>query len=506
MASLLALVACESVVTHGTDPIPDPIAEVFPLPGTASQELPAGSAVFTRPTLIIRDAQGRGVRGVPVYFSPRAGSGTIAEARTETDSIGRAVSALWTLSSALGLQYLDATVAAPGFTGPYTFTVTSVIGPLAQLTSAPDTLVLPGAAAATLTITGRDRVGHPVAIDAAALVFTSSNDEVASVSASGAIATFGGGLARITAGLGALSVEVPVAVNAPPVADSVVTVPSSRDAYALAVFDDDRVLVGGRGSAGYDVRIPFPTAVPWAASGVWELAHVRGEPTYYVAHNVAGGSEVREYSTDGSSEVTLLRTSGAVLAMALDTLNDWVYVGKATSNYGGQLFRVHRHTMEADSVTFTDRIEGIVSYPANRSVFVTAGRVLYELDGETLAVLRSQMFDAATRLALVSADTRLLVLGPSTGALVLDRETLATVATLTASGSATDVAVHPAGDRVAISSSLGFYEGRVAEYALDSWAVVRNLSVDSPQRLAYNTSGYVLMVTRGSLHSMVFLR
>lgn len=507
MALLVLLVACERAETRLTGPATSvlaAVAEVAPVAETMEQEVPAGTVASIRPTLFVRDANGRGVPGVPVYFRPRVVSGTLTFFRTDTDSLGRAVSAPWTISNALGPHYVDATVAVPGFTGPYTFTATSVVGPPAQLAAAPDTLVLAGGAGAQLSVTATDQAGHPVTLAEGALTFTSTNDAVATVSASGAIEALGGGLARIRASLGTIFVEVPVAVNAPAVADFVVTVPASANALSMAVLDGDAVLVGAPDGFGYRARMPFPGVTSWSR-WIRDLAYIAGESNYYVAGRNAAGTlgEVRSHSVVDASSVILLQTSGTLLSLVVDPVNDWIFVGRDD----GRFIRIDRVTQEVDSVSLAGPIFGIAPYSANGSVFVTAGNFLYELDGATLAVLRSVDYgNLLVRVALVASNTHLILVSHFSAAVVLDRATLVTVATLNDNSGGYDVKVHPSGDRFAISSNSSTSAGRVVEYETGSWAMLRIIPLVNPLRLAYNASGYVLMVTRGQGQSIVFLR
>lgn len=504
---LLAVAACERGVTHLTGPVPDPIAAVEQLSGTVTQETAAGTVVTNRPTVVIRDAQARGVRGVPVYFRPRPGSGTIATIRVDSDSLGVAVSAPWTLSTTLGPQYLDATVAAPGFTGPYTFTVTSVVGPPASLAAAPDTLVLTPGATAQLTITARDALGYVATIAAGSLGFGTSNAAVASVSAGGEIEAHGGGLAIIRASVGAVHVDVPVAVDAPAVADFVVSIPSSFGAHAVAVLDDDRALVGGRELRGYRVRVPFPGAALWPLWGVWDIAHVRGEQTFYAALDFGAGevSEIRAYPSAGAGETTLFQLPGRLRTLAVDPANGWVFAGGST-NYA-YLYRINRQTGVADSVQLYDLASDITPLPAEQTVFVTAGVWLYEVHAATLDVLRIVEFvGRPVRVALVDGGARLVVVRESAPALVIDRTTFDVVATLADSPDGHDVAVHPDGTRFTISSSSVSLSGRVVEYAVGTWATLRTIPLERPLGLAYSVSGHVLVVTGGASRPMYFLR
>lgn len=93
----------------------------------------AGDAVAIPPSVIVKDASGNPVAGVPVTFAVASGEGTVNPATAvTTDSSGIATVTSWTLGTTAGANALTAT--ATGIPGsPVTFTATGTPGAATQL-------------------------------------------------------------------------------------------------------------------------------------------------------------------------------------------------------------------------------------------------------------------------------------------------------------------------------------------------------------------------------------
>src|SRR5439155_112805 len=74
-----------------------------------SQTAPAGSAVSTPPSVIVKDANGNPVAGVAVTFAVAPGNGTITGGSQTTNASGVATVGSWTLSPTAGQNTLTAT-------------------------------------------------------------------------------------------------------------------------------------------------------------------------------------------------------------------------------------------------------------------------------------------------------------------------------------------------------------------------------------------------------------
>ncbi len=92
-----------------------------------TQSATVGTAVATPPSVLVVDAVGNPVSGVPVTFAVTAGGGSLNGASQTTDSTGTASLTSWTLGAAVGTNTVTATSA--GLTGsPVTFNATGTAG------------------------------------------------------------------------------------------------------------------------------------------------------------------------------------------------------------------------------------------------------------------------------------------------------------------------------------------------------------------------------------------
>lgn len=99
-----------------------PIATQIAVSAGNNQAVYAGQPVTTRPAVIVKDAAGNGVSGVPVTFAVVLGGGTITGATQTTNASGIATLGGWTIGATPAFNTLTAT--ATGLTGsPITFSV-----------------------------------------------------------------------------------------------------------------------------------------------------------------------------------------------------------------------------------------------------------------------------------------------------------------------------------------------------------------------------------------------
>jgi hypothetical protein len=103
-----------------------------------NQTAQVGTPVAVNPAAVVRDASGNAVSGVTVAFSISSGGGTIANASSVTNSLGRAFAGVWTLGPAAGPNTL--TASSPGLGGsPAVYTATGTVvppGPVAAILKA----------------------------------------------------------------------------------------------------------------------------------------------------------------------------------------------------------------------------------------------------------------------------------------------------------------------------------------------------------------------------------
>lgn len=137
--------------------------------GGDGQTAPAGTAVSTRPAVIVRDAGGTAVANVPVTFAVASGGGSVTGANATTGADGVAKVGAWTLGSATGANTLTATVQAQGVSGnPVTFTATAVAGApdagQSSITVSPASIpASTGASSSQVTVVVKDAAGNPIA-------------------------------------------------------------------------------------------------------------------------------------------------------------------------------------------------------------------------------------------------------------------------------------------------------------------------------------------------------
>src|SRR5207302_936803 len=97
-----------------------------------SQTAPAGTAVGSPPSVIVKDANGNPVGGVAVTFAVAPGNGTITGGSQTTNGSGVATVGSWTLSATAGSNTLTAT--SGSLTGsPVSFTGTGTAGAAATI-------------------------------------------------------------------------------------------------------------------------------------------------------------------------------------------------------------------------------------------------------------------------------------------------------------------------------------------------------------------------------------
>jgi adhesin/invasin len=133
------------------------------------QSATVGTAVSTPPAVVVRDAGGTPVAGVPVTFAVASGGGSVNDAVATTGADGVATVGRWTLGDAAGANSLTATVGAEGVSGnPVTFTATGTPGSASAAKStigvSPGTIpASSGASISVVTVVVRDAGGNPIA-------------------------------------------------------------------------------------------------------------------------------------------------------------------------------------------------------------------------------------------------------------------------------------------------------------------------------------------------------
>jgi adhesin/invasin len=142
------------------------------------QSVTAGAAVPVPPAVVVRDAGGTPLAGIPVTFAVNSGGGAVTGADATTGVDGVATAGGWTLGGGAGTNTLKATVGAENVTGnPVTFTATGTPGDASPSKSsvavAPQVIAAStGSSNSVVTIVVRDGAGNPIAGQAVALSAT----------------------------------------------------------------------------------------------------------------------------------------------------------------------------------------------------------------------------------------------------------------------------------------------------------------------------------------------
>ena len=158
------------------------------------QTAPAGTAVGTPPSVVVRDQFQNLVPGVPVAFAVASGGGNVTGASPTTARDGIATVGSWTLGPTPGTNTLTASV---GGLPAITFTATATEVAVASVTVAPARASLPVGGTVQLLATARDGKGKP--LSGRSVTWTTSEGTVAAVSGSGLVTGVGPGSATITA-------------------------------------------------------------------------------------------------------------------------------------------------------------------------------------------------------------------------------------------------------------------------------------------------------------------
>jgi adhesin/invasin len=132
------------------------------------QTATAGQAVPIAPAVLVRDADGNPLDGIPVTFTPAAGGGSVTGNPSLTDGNGVAAVGEWELGTSVGENTLSAAVAGQDLIGsPVVFSATALPGGVSAeqstVVAAPASIsASSGSSASTITVTVRDPFGNPV--------------------------------------------------------------------------------------------------------------------------------------------------------------------------------------------------------------------------------------------------------------------------------------------------------------------------------------------------------
>ncbi|MGN6391962.1 MAG: invasin domain 3-containing protein [Gemmatimonadales bacterium] len=138
--------------------------------GTAGdgQSAVVASAVATAPAVVVRDADGNALAGIPVMFKVTGGGGSLSGANPVTGNDGIAAVSKWTLGPKAGANTVSATISGLDLSGsPVVFGATATPGPLdpdkTTVDAAPATITASGGSSqSTITVSARDGYDNPI--------------------------------------------------------------------------------------------------------------------------------------------------------------------------------------------------------------------------------------------------------------------------------------------------------------------------------------------------------
>lgn len=148
------------------------------------QTATVGTPVPVAPSVLVKDASGSGVSGVPINFVVTGGGGTVTGEDQITGSDGTATVGQWTLGGNAGANKLEARIATGGVSGnPVVFHATGQAGAFSAAKStvvaAPTSIsASTGSAFSTITVTAKDSFGNPLQGLTVALAATGTGDTI----------------------------------------------------------------------------------------------------------------------------------------------------------------------------------------------------------------------------------------------------------------------------------------------------------------------------------------
>jgi adhesin/invasin len=182
-ATLIASVQGTSLTQSFSSLITGPVASIQVSAGNG-QSAAVGTAVSTRPAVLLKDAAGNPVTASNVTFAVTAGGGTLTTPTPNSDSVGVATVGNWTLGTTAGASNtMTATATSTAFTT--TFTATATAGTPTSIAVNPGDNGQTAAANSTISVSAvvKDQFGNNVsgAIVTFAVTGTPSNAAVTSV-------------------------------------------------------------------------------------------------------------------------------------------------------------------------------------------------------------------------------------------------------------------------------------------------------------------------------------
>ena len=238
--------AADAFAPATTPPIALGVGAPTSIEGVAGDDQTAtvGAAVPIDPSVVVRDADGNPLDGIPVTFTVTGGGGTVTDNTPVTGSDGVATVGEWKLGTTTGENTLSTAVAGQDL-NPVVFTATGVPGGVSAeqstVTAAPASInASTGSSASTITVTVRDGFGNPVPGVEVTLSATGAGNTLVQPTAvtdangvtTGKLSATAVGNRVVSATAGTTAIEqtatVTVVAGAPSAATSSATVPNGR--------------------------------------------------------------------------------------------------------------------------------------------------------------------------------------------------------------------------------------------------------------------------------------
>ena len=313
--------AADAFAPATTPPIGLGVGAPSSIEGVAGDDQGAavGAPVPIDPSVLVRDADGNPLAGIPVTFTVTGGGGTVSDNTPVTGSDGVATVGEWKLGTTAGENTLSAAVAGQDLSGsPVVFTATGAAGGVSAeqttVTAAPATIsASSGSSASTITVTVRDQFDNPLpgvevalAVDGAGsnLVQPAGPTNASGVT-TGSLSSTAVGIRTVSATAGGIAIAqtatVTVGAGAPSASTSSATVPNGEagEATTIEILLEDAL---GNPAAGHASAIALSIA---GANTVGALAATdQGSGRYTVTYTPRAA---------GTDQVTI-RVSGGALA------------------------------------------------------------------------------------------------------------------------------------------------------------------------------------------------
>jgi hypothetical protein len=381
-----------------------------------AQSAPVATAVAVPPAVLVRDANGNPLEGIPVTFRVTGGGGRLTGSTPVTGTDGVAAVGGWTLGQKAGANAVAATLAGLDVSGsPVTFDATATPGAVdaghSGVTASPASITASsGSSRSTITVTARDAFDNPVPGATVALSATGEGNALTQpAQPTGSDGATTGTLSATTPGDHVVSATiggtpiaetatVTVAAGTPSATRSGATVPAGAAGQGTTVEirlrDAQGNDVAGRASA---IAVSVSGANPKSSLSVTDQGGGRYTAAYTPTKAGTDRVEVRVSGTavSGSPFSSAVRAGPADAGGSAATVPACVEVSQLPARItitafdafgnriarGGDAFRIQVN--QGPAITPTDKGDGTYTVALNLTVGIF--RIDVTLDGTAVA-------------------------------------------------------------------------------------------------------------------------